>query len=664
MLGYLVSPNKQFVTKDGAPMTAGHLEVYLYETDDRATTYSDFNGTLNPADIAIDANGRASVIADDGTTYRIEVYDASGALQWTVSPAFAGGDGAVAEIIADLSGCVRADVEQDFSDAQKALARENIGAVSLEDIPDDQVNADWDEDDPDKKSFIENKPDLSKFVRADIEQNFSDAQKAQARKNIGAVAYIAWDGTYTDNKYAEIRAAYNAGRAVLLYRGEDQFSAVVTKGVHQYTFMHIDKTYVEVANFAPLMVTIKKFDNYGMVDGTVTARYNAGQILIDGMKPGMNASYTVDWATINAGGYHPTNFVINVDRPDSSKAMFFTLNVDIPYDATYLAGAGAKNMWITVHDNVSGQDLLNSYAYQPELVMNYPSSWIYPPNSTPMGTNKFTIVCLGGCYFVLIRTLDAQIISGFELEPPTDNNGTTGLTDDHPLGRAKFHEHSNGAETSPYYLNGYSVPFKITNFDVKSYPYALDAGNTPAMAWRSLDVDRPIKNVTKLGIVTYDTTYNLAHISGIFRIQRDGGGLIPPLEKISDATTWTRISTTDTRLVPPDSSTYNIGRDTEIFQVGHSSPIYYYEFQFTKIDFEPGYRYYIPVATYRNYDYDYCKVLAMYLHPTPITPWCELTEDSDAAGTPSLGQRTSFYVAPPIRIGFTDTRGIACTMWI
>lgn len=203
MLGYLVSPNKQFVTKDGAPMTAGHLEVYLYETDDRATTYSDFNGTLNPADIAIDANGRASVIADDGTTYRIEVYDASGALQWTVSPAFAGGDGAVAEIIADLSGCVRADVEQDFSDAQKSLARENIGAVSLDDIPDDQVNADWNEDDPDKKSFIENKPDLSKFVRADIEQNFTDAQKAQARDNITAQKQVGGPGAFINTSTAD-----------------------------------------------------------------------------------------------------------------------------------------------------------------------------------------------------------------------------------------------------------------------------------------------------------------------------------------------------------------------------------------------------------------------------------------------------------------------------
>ena len=36
--------------------------------------------------------------------------------------------------------------------------------------------------------------------------------RRRRRTNIGAVAYIVWDGTNTDNKYAEIRAAYNAGR--------------------------------------------------------------------------------------------------------------------------------------------------------------------------------------------------------------------------------------------------------------------------------------------------------------------------------------------------------------------------------------------------------------------------------------------------------------------
>lgn len=176
MLGYLVSPNKQFVTKDGAPMTAGHLEVFLYETDDRATTYSDFNGTLNPADIAIDANGRAPVIADDGTTYRIEVYDASGALQWTVSPAFAGGDGAVAEIIADLSGCVRADVEQSFTDAQKALARENIGAASLEDISGDgdKLWAHWE-----NEGYWHNVSDQYTFPNSDYQKSEGELTDSQ-----------------------------------------------------------------------------------------------------------------------------------------------------------------------------------------------------------------------------------------------------------------------------------------------------------------------------------------------------------------------------------------------------------------------------------------------------------------------------------------------------
>ena len=66
--------------------------------------------------------------------------------------------------------------------------------------------------------------------------------------------------------------------------------------------------------------------------------------------------------------------------------MFFTLNVDILHDATYLAAAGVRTCGNCPRQRVR-QDLLNSYAYQPELVMNYPSNWIYPPNSTPEQTS-------------------------------------------------------------------------------------------------------------------------------------------------------------------------------------------------------------------------------------------------------------------------------------
>ena len=70
--------------------------------------------------------------------------------------------------------------------------------------------------------------------------------------------------------------------AVLLYHGEDQFSAVVTKE-NQYN-LHAHRQ--DLCRIELLLSNQKKFDNYGMVDGAVTARYNAGQILIDGMKPG------------------------------------------------------------------------------------------------------------------------------------------------------------------------------------------------------------------------------------------------------------------------------------------------------------------------------------------------------------------------------------------
>lgn len=96
MLGYLVDPQKQFIGKGGVPMAAGHVEVFLVGTDDHAVTYKNFEGVLNGAEIALDANGRAVIIADSSQAYRVEVYDDSGMLQWTVSPALVGGGSFVA----------------------------------------------------------------------------------------------------------------------------------------------------------------------------------------------------------------------------------------------------------------------------------------------------------------------------------------------------------------------------------------------------------------------------------------------------------------------------------------------------------------------------------------------------------------------------------------
>lgn len=108
-LGYLVEPNNQFVLPNGATNVAGIVRVYYAGTDDLAKTYCNFEGTRNPADIRLDNNGRAIIIADVTKVYRIEVCDSNGGLLWTVEPAYCiggegGGEGSIDEIaMFDLS---------------------------------------------------------------------------------------------------------------------------------------------------------------------------------------------------------------------------------------------------------------------------------------------------------------------------------------------------------------------------------------------------------------------------------------------------------------------------------------------------------------------------------------------------------------------------------
>lgn len=86
---YLFDQNKQFQDKSGKNNVNGFLRVFINNTDDRAVTYKDFNGTLNEADIRLDNNGRAIVIVDDSKTYRLEVYDSIGNMLWTAKPLYA-----------------------------------------------------------------------------------------------------------------------------------------------------------------------------------------------------------------------------------------------------------------------------------------------------------------------------------------------------------------------------------------------------------------------------------------------------------------------------------------------------------------------------------------------------------------------------------------------
>ena len=88
----LYPDSTQLQAKDGHNLTAGWVMVFLAGTDDPATTYADFNGTVNPQKIVIDDNGRFCAIVDKAKAYRVEVYDSEGMLQWTTEPVWCTGN--------------------------------------------------------------------------------------------------------------------------------------------------------------------------------------------------------------------------------------------------------------------------------------------------------------------------------------------------------------------------------------------------------------------------------------------------------------------------------------------------------------------------------------------------------------------------------------------
>ena len=110
----------QLQAKDGHNLTAGWVEVYLAGTDDPATTYADFNGTVNPQKIVVDDNGRFTAIVDKSKAYRVEVYDADGMLQWTTEPVWCTGNaGAGMSVTRVVSTDGSIAVEEDIDGSER-----------------------------------------------------------------------------------------------------------------------------------------------------------------------------------------------------------------------------------------------------------------------------------------------------------------------------------------------------------------------------------------------------------------------------------------------------------------------------------------------------------------------------------------------------------------
>lgn len=80
----LFDPTNQFQVRSGALNVNGRLRVYYNNTDDLALVYDDNDSAVSQP-VILDANGRApGLYVDDTRMYRLEVYDSSDHLLFTI----------------------------------------------------------------------------------------------------------------------------------------------------------------------------------------------------------------------------------------------------------------------------------------------------------------------------------------------------------------------------------------------------------------------------------------------------------------------------------------------------------------------------------------------------------------------------------------------------
>lgn len=112
-LAYLLDPCEQYQNRAGVNNVNGYFEVFISDTDDHATVYTDFNGTLAPERIGIDLNGRAVMIVDSALSYRVEMYEPNGHMVFSQYPVWTqksgGGGGISGTNIVSTDGSIAVD---------------------------------------------------------------------------------------------------------------------------------------------------------------------------------------------------------------------------------------------------------------------------------------------------------------------------------------------------------------------------------------------------------------------------------------------------------------------------------------------------------------------------------------------------------------------------
>lgn len=153
-LAYLLDPCLQHQNRAGVNNVSGYFEVFEYDTDDRATVYTDFEGTLAPEHIGIDNNGRCVMIVDSAKAYRVEMHLPNGGLVYAQSPVWT---------VVSGGGVISNKVEVESSDGSISVDKTVVGNVTTYDL----------------SANVEDGTDLLEWIRCDggVAQSGSDIVK-------------------------------------------------------------------------------------------------------------------------------------------------------------------------------------------------------------------------------------------------------------------------------------------------------------------------------------------------------------------------------------------------------------------------------------------------------------------------------------------------------
>lgn len=235
-LAYLLEPSFQIVDKSGNPLSNGFIEVYISGTSTKYYCYSDFNGSLHPFRIPLDAIGSNIILASSESIYDVFIYNSFGTMVMSrhrVAPSTStitsgnsyiiveGTDG---QVVVQSSGSTDITYKVGLDDAIiNELSDIHTDISSTSAYLDDKINTE-----------ISNRTTADQYIQEQI--NNLDIHNISIEQNGSGNAYTSFTkngDTYTFNKEATYLPSANAP---VVIAGENvEVSSANINGQMQYT---------------------------------------------------------------------------------------------------------------------------------------------------------------------------------------------------------------------------------------------------------------------------------------------------------------------------------------------------------------------------------------------------------------------------------------------